>query len=549
MRWNIYAQLSNLAYGRIVNMTTDAVLDLNPQFLEAFELADTTDKNIFVTGRAGTGKSTLLGYIRENTTKKIVVLAPTGVAALNVSGQTIHSFFGFKPDITMTKVKKLSKKKSEQAAIYKKLDTIVIDEVSMVRADLLDCVDKFMRLNGKTAKLPFGGAQMVFVGDLYQLPPVVTREERKIFQENYNSPFFFDAKLFEEGFEMELIELEKIYRQRDTGLIDLLNAVRNNTVTEADLKVLNAKCDPDFEPGDDDLFIYLTTTNDLAAEVNEVRLRKLKGKPFVVDGVIDGEFDKKFLPTRSSLALKIGAQVMLLNNDAAGRWINGSVGKIKSSYREDGEVIADVELTDGREVKVSSFTWKLFNFAFDETSKSIVSQEIGSFKQLPIKLAWAITVHKSQGKTFEKVIFDVGRGTFAHGQAYVALSRCTDLAGLVLKKPLKKSHILLDHKVVNFLTQYQYRRSERDCPLDEKVRILESAVANNESIEITYLRARDVKSRRAITPISVTKMEYMGKSFMGLRAFCALHHAERTFRVDRILEITQTSRTLETAGS
>lgn len=532
------------------------MLDLNPQFLKAFELIENTDKNIFVTGRAGTGKSTLLSYVRENTDKKMAVLAPTGVAALNVAGQTIHSFFGFKPNVTYDKVRKLPRKKAEQAAIYKKLETIVIDEVSMVRADLLDCVDKFMRLNGKTAGQPFGGVQMVFFGDLYQLPPVVTSAERRIFKENYKSAFFFDAKLFETGtdadpklfetgFEMELVELEKIYRQRDINLINILNAIRNNTVTESDLEILNSQCDPDFEPAIDDLYIYLTTTNALAADVNEARLKKIKGKPFFIDGEITGEFEKKSLPTTVSLALKIGAQVMLLNNDSAGRWINGTVGKIAAISKKEGETQVDVELLDGKTVTVTPFTWKLFNFTFDDASQTIISQEVGSFEQMPIKLAWAITVHKSQGKTFEKVVFDIGRGTFAHGQTYVALSRCTDLGGLVLKKPLRKSDIILDFDVVNFLTRHQYRMAEKKWPLEEKIRVLKEAASKKEAVEITYLKARDVKSRRMIVPSLVEEMEYKGKSFLGVKAFCQLHQAERVFRVDRILEIKEANQNVK----
>jgi len=520
-------------------MSATLELDLNPQFLEAYELMEETDKNIFVTGRAGTGKSTLLGYFRRNTKKKIVVLAPTGVAALNVQGQTIHSFFGFKPDITLAKVKKLPKKDNEKNGIYKKVDALVIDEISMVRADLLDCVDKFLRLNGKNSRLPFGGVQMVFIGDLYQLPPVVAGAERKIFTENYKSAFFFDAKLFEDGFEMELVELEKIYRQKDGRLIDLLNAIRNNTATEEHLDSLNENCRPDFEPALDEMYIYLTTTNAMAFDVNEARLDKLKVAPVVVEGEISGDFERRALPTEVSLKLKVGAQVMLLNNDQAGRWVNGSVGKIEEIYEEEGDILVDVELTDGRLVAVEPYTWKLFNFAFDEKRKSIVSEEAGSFTQLPVKLAWAITIHKSQGKTFPKVIFDVGRGTFAHGQTYVALSRCTDLQGLVLKKPLKKSHIIMDWKVVNFVTRHQYKRAEEDVPLDDKVTILREAALKKESLQITYLKARDEKSRREVTPLYVEEMEYMGKTFLGLRAFCAMRQEERTFRVDRILKIKQ----------
>lgn len=516
-------------------MDTESHLDLNEQFLKACDWMETTDKNVFITGRAGTGKSTLLGYFRRQTAKQVVVLAPTGVAALNVGGQTIHSFFGFKPDITLAKVKKVDKKKSGDG-IYKNLDTLIIDEISMVRADLLDCADKFLRLNGRDRDRPFGGVQMIFIGDLYQLPPVVSGDERQIFKDNYKSPYFFDAKVFENGFEMDFVELEKVYRQKDRRLIAVLNGIRNNTATEADLRVLNEKCDPDFEPPAGELYIYLTTTNAMAAEINNAELGRLPGDCFTADGVLSGDFDGKSLPTDISLKLKTGAQVMLLNNDSAGRWVNGTIGRITGIFDEDG-VFAAVELSDGEIVEVEPYTWELFNFSFDAKKKGIVSQKVGAFTQLPLRLAWAITIHKSQGKTFPKIVLDIGRGAFAHGQTYVGLSRCTSLEGLVLKKPLKQSHILMDRKVVDFLTRHQYRLSERDCPLDEKVGILRAAALNKESVEITYLKSQDVKSRRTIIPLRVEEIEYRAKSFLGLRAFCGTRQAERTFRVDRILEI------------
>jgi ATP-dependent DNA helicase PIF1 len=517
-------------------MATNQQPELNEQFLKAYELMDGTDRNAFITGKAGTGKSTLLGYFRENTKKNIVVLAPTGVAALNVGGQTVHSFFRFKPDVTLSKVKKLKQKQADGETVYQRLDAIVIDEISMVRADLLDCVDKFMRLNGKSRLLPFGGAQMIFIGDLYQLPPVVGREERQIFRDSYNSPYFFDAKLFEQGFEMDLVELEKVYRQKDERLITVLNAIRNNTATEAHLRVLNQNCDPAFEPPPGDLYIYLTTTNAVAAEINEARVAKLPGEPTVSEGVITGNFERKSFPTDVSLKLKIGAQVMLLNNDPGGRWVNGSIGRVTAVYEED-ELVLGVELSDGRPVEVSPYTWELFDFTFDPEKKSISAEKVGSFRQLPLKTAWAITIHKSQGKTFPKIILDIGRGAFAHGQTYVALSRCTDLAGLVLKKPLKKSHILMDWRVVDFITQHQYRSAERACSLEERVGILKAAALNRDSLEITYLKAQDVKSRRTVTPLVVEEMQYMGQAFLGLKAFCAARQDERVFRVDRILEI------------
>ncbi len=457
------------------NKTTDKLknLDLNQEFKHALDLMENSDKNIFVTGRAGTGKSTLLEYFRHHTKKKIVVLAPTGVAAVNVHGQTIHSFFRFKPDIALSKIKK---KGDDNDSIYKKLDAIVIDEVSMVRADLLDCVDKFMRLNGRDNRRPFGGTQMIFIGDLYQLPPVVTSRDRTAFANSYGSPYFFSAMVFtdrgllHEGFKMEMIELEKIYRQKDQGFIDLLNMVRNNSVTDSELEMLNIRHDANFFPRESELYVYLTSTNAMAQEMNEIRLNDLAGQELKFTGEILGKFDNYSLPTEEKLVVKVGAQVMMLNNDQLGRWINGSTGKIVNAKKDErGGTVIVVKLDDGEEVEVVPYTWDLYEYRFDRSTKSIESKSVGSFTQYPLRLAWAITIHKSQGKTFNKVVVDIGRGTFAHGQMYVALSRCTSLEGLVLKKPIEKRHIWMDCRVVQFVTKYQNVLSENNCPLDKKV--------------------------------------------------------------------------------
>jgi len=440
-------------------------IELNDQFLKAYKLMEESSRNIFITGKAGTGKSTLLDYFRGSTQKKVVVLAPTGVAAINVKGQTIHSFFKFKPDITFGKVKKLKEKKNEKDNLYRKIDTIIIDEISMVRSDLLDCVDKFLRLNGKYAGQPFGGIQMIFIGDLYQLPPVVTSNEKAIFEGSYKSEYFFDSKVFEgtllaQSFDLDFIELEKIYRQKDEDFIGLLGSIRNNTATDEDLEVLNMRHNPAFKPSFDDYYLYLTTTNKMAAEVNAERLSLLSGESYYFEGEITGKFDNKYLPTDIGLNIKVSSQVMLLNNDPAGRWVNGSIGKVVDIYEnDDSENIVRVELSTGKVVEVTLFTWEVFNFEFDDASNSLVSRTMGSFTQVPLKLAWAITIHKAQGKTFEKIIIDIGWGTFAHGQMYVALSRCTSLDGIVLKKPIQKKHIIMDQRVVDFVTSNKQRIS------------------------------------------------------------------------------------------
>ncbi len=525
-------------------------LDINPQFGYAIHIMENTKKNVFITGKAGTGKSTLLQYFRQNTKKNIVVLAPTGVAAVNVRGQTIHSFFNFKPDVTPQTAASI---KPRNKKIYKEVDAIVIDEISMVRADLLDCIDIFLRKYGKRKKEPFGGIQMIFIGDLYQLPPVVTSREKMIFSDYYKSPYFFDAKVFEPrtpliriykentefGFEMEFIELEKIYRQKDEDFILLLNAIRNNTVTEEQITRLNTRYFPDFSEKDGDFYIHLTTTNDLADRINSEKLSRLDGKIFRYKGYTTGDFQSKELPTTELLELKIGAQVMLLNNDSLGRWINGSLGIIRDVEHDGKEDVIIVKLSDGDVVEVRPYIWEMFRFYYDEKAKAVFSEPVGSFVQYPIRLAWAITIHKSQGKTFDKVIIDVGRGTFSHGQMYVALSRCTTFEGIVLKRHLEKRHVMMDYRVVNFVTRFQYAQSEKKCSLNDKVCILKEAVRNKKNIEIVYLKTKDEKSRRVILPLYVGELDYNGKPFLGLRAFCTKRMEERTFRVDRILEINE----------
>ncbi len=487
-------------------------LDFNLIFTQALELMEDTSRNVFITGRAGTGKSTLLTYFRKHTKKNVVVLAPTGVAAVNISGQTIHSFFHFKPDITKAKVKKI--KVAPGDTIYSKLDAIVIDEISMVRADLLDCVDLFLRLHGPSRKKPFGGVQMIFIGDLYQLPPVTTSDESKAFAEHYQSPYFFSAHVISPpqqslfnavipttptvistpqekslahkttdsdspkrdretssvasgdlarnnnsrngDFKMEFIELQKIYRQSDSNFIALLNAIRNNTAGAAEFAALNKRHNPQFVSPDGELYITLTTTNRLADEINAKEVERLQGEERVYRGSIEGKFDNKYLPTDVDLRVKVGTQVMMLNNDSQGRWINGTIGEIvgiDSSERANGGTDSLlIELETGDTVQVNQHQWDIYQFSFNEKAKQIESKTVGSFLQYPLRLAWAVTIHKSQGKTFERVIVDIGSGTFSPGQLYVALSRATTLDGLVLKRPLSPRHVWLDKEVGRFIS-------------------------------------------------------------------------------------------------
>lgn len=442
-----------------------AEIEINPKFKEALQLLEYSNSNLFITGRAGTGKSTLLEYFRGQTGKNLAVLAPTGVAAINVRGQTIHSFFGFKPDITVEKVRTSYTNKGKKG-LYKSLDILIIDEISMVRADLLDCVDQFLRLNGKRRDKPFGGIRVVFLGDLYQLPPVVVREETEIFLSAYKSPYFFDARAME-GFALTIIELETIYRQSDPTFISLLNAVRNGKISQDQLEQLNARHDYSFVPPVNQFYLRLTTTNAKAEMINQVQLEQAGGRESVFDGVTTGQFDGRALPAPAGLRLKAGAQVMLVSNDRSKRWVNGSMGKIEKISESKGfNKIIYVRLDSDELVEVTPYTWEMFRFVFREDNGHVDSESVGSYTQYPLILAWAVTIHKAQGKTFERVIVDFDRGTFAHGQAYVALSRCTSLSGLVLTQPLAQRHLILDNRVVEFLNNFGQRRVVEDLSLD-----------------------------------------------------------------------------------
>ncbi|MBN2621063.1 AAA family ATPase [candidate division WOR-3 bacterium] len=519
-------------------------IDINEQFKKALDVMEHTDKHIFVTGKAGTGKSTLLSYFRSVTKKKIVVLAPTGVAALNVQGETIHSFFGFKPDVTLQNLPAPPRKRTK---LIKELDAIVIDEISMVRADLLDCMDHMLRHCRNKKTRPFGGVQMILIGDLYQLPPVVTSKEKKIFKDHYASEYFFDSRVFKR-LTMEFIELEKVYRQKDESFIDLLNVIRNNTVTDDHLTLLNTRVGAEFSPKTASAYVvYLTPYNKTAYQINTKHLEGLKGRMYTWHAGITGAFDEHSYPTDFELNLKTGAQVMMLNNDKQGRWVNGTLGTVTNIRfnRKKGCEELSVRLAGGDAEKVLPFTWEIFHFQYNEESRTIETETVGSFTQYPLKLAWAVTIHKSQGKTFDRVIIDVGRGTFAGGQMYVALSRCTAFQGIVLKKPVKKGNIFTDWRIVKFLTRYQYTLSDKKIPLDEKITRIQEAIDNSSALEIVYLKPNDEKSTRMITPSYVGEHVYKDRPFIGVTAYCHKRKEERVFRVDRILHMRVINRPAE----
>ncbi len=421
-----------------------AYLDINDEFKSAFDLMEYTKECLFITGKAGTGKSTLLKYFKANTGKKIVVLAPTGVAAINVGGQTVHSFFRLPPKI----IQKDTIKRLRDKSLLKNLDMVIIDEVSMVRSDLMDGIDYALRLNRGKMKVPFGGIQMVFFGDLFQLSPVVENEARQLLEERYSSPYFFSAKVFDDC-HIRAVELSTIYRQKDTSFMELLNRVRNKEHVEEDLDTLNKRVRKDATASDKDTTVILTTTNILASTINQDRLSKLSSKEMTYEAKVFGKFDESTYPTNASLKLKKGAQVILLKNDPDKRWVNGTLAKVVALSKDS--IVVD---TNGLSYDISAVKWQKIKYSYNEDEDKIKTEVVGDFAQYPIKLAWAITIHKSQGQTFDKVIIDMGHGAFTHGQLYVALSRCTCMDGIKLKRPVTHSDIIFDQRIYQYNSRF-----------------------------------------------------------------------------------------------
>ena len=422
-------------------------LELSQDFNDALDMMDKENKHLFITGRAGTGKSTLLRLFRKTSRKKIVVLAPTGIAALNVGGQTIHSFFGFPPrPLTSKDIKQVRSKQK----LIQNIDTLIIDEISMVRADLLDGIDAFMRKNGRKPDLPFSGVQVIFFGDLFQLPPVVSSQtEKQFFQTYYDSPYFFSANVFKQDFEVEMVELRKTYRQDSRYFVRLLDAVRTNMLDYDDLAELNERHIPDFEP--QEAYITLSTRNSVVDQINKKALDELHTPERIFFAEVVGKFEGRLFPTEQTLQLKLGAQVMFLKNDPKRKYVNGTIGRVVG-FKDDA-VKVEIERADGEliDINVEKSEWKILKYKTSSNLENEIETEVaGTFKQFPLKLAWAITIHKSQGKTFDRVIIDLGRGAFEHGQTYVALSRCRTLEGIVLKKPLRVRDIMVDERIVDF---------------------------------------------------------------------------------------------------
>ena len=428
----------------------------NKEFQDALQLITHTRQSVFLTGKAGTGKSTFLKYICNHTRKKYVVLAPTGIAAINAGGVTLHSFFKLPfrpmlpddPDLSLShgRIFEFFKYPKEKRKIIAEVDLIIIDEISMVRADIIDCVDRILRVYSGNMRLPFGGKQLLFVGDVFQLEPVVPSDQKEILSLFYASPFFFSARVFKD-INLVPIELQKVYRQTDSVFINILDRIRNNAARKQELDTLNGRYFPSFEPQNEDMYITLATRRDQVDFINEKKLAELPGEEYVSVGKIEGDFPESSLPTQLNLSIKEQAQVIFIDNDYERRWVNGTIGMV-SGIDENGNVY--VLLESGVEHLVEPTSWRNYKYKYNEKEKRIEEEIVGTFEQLPIRLAWAITVHKSQGLTFSRVVVDLTGGVFAGGQTYVALSRCTSLEGLVLKSKISSRDIFIRKEIVEF---------------------------------------------------------------------------------------------------
>ena len=450
--------------GNTAKAKIDSRIDLdNPEFQNAWQLINYTRRSVFLTGKAGTGKSTFLRYIVENIRKKTVVLAPTGIAAVNVGGQTLHSFFKIPlkpilptdPDFAIRTLRKRMKYSSSHVKLLRQLDLIIIDEISMVRADIIDFIDKILRVYCHNMREPFGGKQLLLVGDIFQLEPVVTGDARDVLAHYYNAPYFFNALAFNE-LAIVPIELRKVYRQDDADFISLLDRVRAGQPAEADIRRLNAKLIPSEQVDrlSADMTMTIASRRDMVDHINERHLNELKTLEIVYKGIIKGDFPMNALPTDLELSLKVGAQIVFIKNSPDRRWVNGTLGIVDSLSDEK----LCVRLEQGNVVEVEPEVWGNIRYQYNEEKGTVDEIELGSYMQFPVKLAWALTIHKSQGLTFNKVIIDIGRGAFTGGQTYVALSRCRSFDGISLCSTLNMRDIFVNRHIIDFASRFNNQK-------------------------------------------------------------------------------------------
>ena len=444
-----------------MNTDTPSQIDLeNEEMQKALQIIQFTRRSLFLTGKAGTGKSTFMRHIAATIKKKHIILAPTGIAAINAGGSTLHSFFKlpFHPLLPTDKrysarnIRDTLKYNGEKTKLLREVELIIIDEISMVRADIIDFIDKVLRIYNRNMREPFGGKQLLLVGDIYQLEPVIKEDERQLLRPFYPSCFFFDAHVFRE-MQLIAVELKKVYRQRDAQFISLLDHIRTSQVSDTDLHLLNARVNAEIGTEEGRLSITLSGRRDTVDYINEKQLNTLPDQPTIFYGHIEGEFPESSLPTPIELEVKTGAQVLFIKNDKERRWVNGTLGTI-IGFGDEEDGIIYVRTEDGRDFDVEREIWSNVRYTFNEKEQKIEEEEIGSYQQFPLRLAWAITVHKSQGLTFNNVKIDFTGGVFAGGQTYVALSRCTSLQGISLQEPIRRENIFVRTEVTNFARNY-----------------------------------------------------------------------------------------------
>ena len=437
----------------------------NKELRTAWDFVENTGRSIFLTGKAGTGKTTFLKTIVEKSRKRPIVVAPTGVAAINAGGVTIHSFFQlpFSPYVPGAKVESRFDFSREKRKIIASIDLLIIDEISMVRADLLDAVDNVLR-RFRDHYQPFGGVQLLMIGDLAQLTPVVTPEDEQMLRPYYDTPYFFGSKALQQ-IDYVTIQLEHVYRQQDTAFIDILNQIRDGHPSADTLDRLNQRCRPAFIPSPEEPYIRLTTHNQQANFYNESELQKLPGRSFQYRAEVKGTFPDYAYPTAETLVLKQGAQVMFVKNDPSSehRYYNGRIGRVTEASPNSLTVYCE---GDSEAIEVEPLEWENTRYTLNEETREIEAEVQGTFKQLPLRLAWAITIHKSQGLTFDRAIIDANQ-SFAPGQVYVALSRCRTLEGLVLATPLTSHAIINDERVDDYIAQQEHeaQRSIEQLPV------------------------------------------------------------------------------------